>query len=192
MTNKLLLFSFRVILSTIFVFTLSACSSDNTKEYSQESAQQVFNNLKGTYQGPVLIDNIPQTVAITISNDFSVKRLPLSPILKKIFTDENQLKEALSSTNDITFTAKIQNIQITTLNALLTMETTDFIFKVKVGGKDYQVNSLIKSEVYQINDNTISVNIEVKELSCEGMVYDLTKNPITYNIDLASRLDNYN
>ncbi len=192
MTNKLLLFSFRVILSTIFVFTLSACSSDNTKEYSQESAQQVFNNLKGTYQGPVLIDNIPQTVAITIGNDFSVKRLPLSPILKKIFTDENQLKEALSSTNDITFTAKIQNIQITTLNALLTMETTDFIFKVKVGGKDYQVNSLIKSEVYQINDNTISVNIEVKELSCEGMVYDLTKNPITYNIDLASRLDNYN
>lgn len=192
MTNKLLLFSFRVILSTIFVFTLSACSSDNTKEYSQESAQQVFNNLKGTYQGPVLIDNIPQTVAITIGNDFSVKRLPLSPILKKIFTDENQLKEALSSTNDITFTAKIQNIQITTLNALLTMETTDFIFKVKVGGKDYQVNSLIKFEVYQINDNTISVNIEVKELSCEGMVYDLTKNPITYNIDLASRLDNYN
>ena len=192
MTNKLLLFSFRVILSTIFVFPLSTCSSDNTKEYSQESAQQVFNNLKGTYQGPVLIDNIPQTVAITIGNDFSVKRLPLSPILKKIFTDENQLKEALSSTNDITFTAKIQNIQITTLNALLTMETTDFIFKVKVGGKDYQVNSLIKSEVYQINDNTISVNIEVKELSCEGMVYDLTKNPITYNIDLASRLDNYN
>lgn len=192
MTNKLLLFSFRVILSTIFVFTLSACSSDNTKEYSQESAQRVFNNLKGTYQGPVLIDNIPQTVAITIGNDFSVKRLPLSPILKKIFTDENQLKEALSSTNDITFTAKIQNIQITTFNALLTMETTDFIFKVKVGGKDYQVNSLIKSEVYQINDNTISVNIEVKELSCEGMVYDLTKNPITYNIDLASRLDNNN
>lgn len=190
MANKLLLFSFRVILSAIFVITLFACSSDNTKEYSQENAQQVFNDLKGTYQGPVLIDNIPQTVTITIGNDFSVKRLPLSPILKKIFTDENQLKEALSSTNDIIFTAKIQNIQITTFNALLTMETTDFVFKVKVGGKDYQVNSLIKSEVYQINDNTISVNLEVKELSCDGMVYDLTKDPITYYIDLANRLDN--
>jgi len=178
------------MLFTVAVIIIASCSSDSTKEYSKENAQEVFNDLKGTYQGSVLVNNLPQNVTITIGNDFVVRRLPLKPILEKIFIDESQITEALSSAHDVVFTAKVQNIQITTYNVLLTMEPTDFIFRVSVNGKDYQIDAFIKSEAYKINNNTINANLEITELTCDGTAYDITKSPIIYYIDLATRLDN--
>ena len=70
------------------------------------------------------------------------------------------------------------------------MEPTDLFFHVTVGDKDYQINALTKSEVYKINGNTISGNLEVTELTCDGTPYNLTKEPVIYYVDLASRLEN--
>lgn len=190
MANKSFQFCFKVILSGFIAISLSACSSDNAKEPTQENAQDIYNGLKGTYQGSVLVDNIPQSVIITIANDFSVRRLPLKPILSRIFTDESMLNEALSSVRDVTFTASTQNLLVTVYNVCLTMQPTDFIFHVTIGGEDYQINALIKSEVYKMGSNTISVNLEIAELTCDGKPYNLTNASIIYNIDLASKLDN--
>ena len=187
-TNKKIIFNLYWILIGSIVIALTACSSDSTTEFTEGNAQDIYNRLKGIYQGPVIVENIPQNVTITIANDFSVKRLPLKPILSRIFNDESLLAEAISSAHDVVFIAPTQNLQVTVYNVHLTMEPTDFIFHVTVGGKVYQINAFTKSEVYKINSNTISANLEITELLCDGTPYDLSNTPIIYYVDLANRL----
>ena len=95
------------IIKSIFVCLLLLCGLNGCEsgtEINENSGQQIYNDIKGTYVGNIVIDNIPQKTKITISDDFSVTPLPLKPILARIFTNEAELTEALASVKNITLT----------------------------------------------------------------------------------------
>ena len=164
-----------------------ACSSSTT-EVTEDTAQQVYNDFKGTYQGAVMVDNIPQAVIITIGNDFQVSRLPVKPILKRIFTDETQLTQALATTSVVNFTAKTETISFATTEAYLFMEPTDLQFSVTVDGTERHIDALMDAQVYKSSSyNYITAYLLVKDLICDGTPYDSSKESITYYIDSAQK-----
>lgn len=178
----------KLLLGLLIAFSFSACESRDKTEYNEQEAQQVYNDLKGTYVGSIPIDNIPQQIKITIGDDLSIKSFPLSPILRRIFTDGKQYDEAVASVKDYTFTTPIKGMAITSGTAILQMDPADVMFTVKVEGKDYQVVAQLESRAYinRTYDN-LSLDMYVIELYCDGVAYDVTKNGVTYIIDYAKK-----
>jgi len=176
----------------ILIFMMVVCCwmscSDDAKEINEKSAQEVYNDMKGNYTGYILVDNIPQKVFINIGNDFSIKQMPLKPILQHIFTNSQELNEAISSADNTTFTALTDNISILLPMAYLTMKPTDFQFTVTVNEKSYMVTAMIETTASKpLNAEQLSVNMDVIELLCNNQTYDLTTNPIRYFIDVAEK-----
>ncbi len=173
----------------VLIFCMG-CSEDKT-EINEASGQELYNNLKGTYVGNVLVDNIPEKVYVTISNDFSIRQMPLKPILQHIFKDDQELNEALSSASTTTFTAQTDNFSILIPMAYITMKPSDFQFTVVVNKLSYMVTVMIETTAYKpLNSDELSVNMDVIELLCNNQVYDVTTEPIHYFIDVATRESN--
>lgn len=171
----------------MLLYCCMSCSDSKT-EINETSAQEVYNDMKGDYTGNVVVENIPHKVFITIASDFTIKELPLRPILKNIFADESELNEALSTASSTTFTAPVDNITILMPMSYLTMRPTDFQFTVTVNKKEYTVTAMTESMAYKpLNSNDLSVTMDVTELLCGGKTYDVTKNKINYFIDIATK-----
>ena len=84
---------------------LGACSEDSQQGYDEASAQQTLDNMKGVYDGTVMVNNLPQAVQIVIGTDFTMKRLPTEPILSHIFSG-GDLEAAVNSVETVNFTAE--------------------------------------------------------------------------------------
>jgi hypothetical protein len=155
------------------------------------TAQEMYDSMRGTYVGNVMVDNLPQKIYVTIANDFTVKQLPLKPLLQRVFTDETEMEAALKSAQNVVFTAPTKDMAIVSGNAYLFMEPTDLVFNVTVDGKTKAVSALLESTAY-VNRPTdeLSLNIDVKELSYDGKSYDLKTNGIKYVMDNAKKEQN--
>jgi hypothetical protein len=165
-----------------------ACSREAT-EVNNVSAQQMYNEMRGTYVGNIMVDNIPQKVYVTIGDDFTVSQLPLKPILERLITDNSELNEAIESADNTTFTAPTDNMTVSGNYVLLTMTTSDILFTIQVGGQSKQVSAMIAS-VAEVNtySKELSLYMEVKDLYYNGQSYDVSKNRITYYLDIADKV----
>ena len=70
------------VLFALCLMALTSCSDDTKKEVTVEDAQQAFNDLKGTYVGYVMDENVRTRVAMTIGQELTVRDLPVTPLLK--------------------------------------------------------------------------------------------------------------
>ena len=146
--------------------------------------------MKGTYVGQMLIDNLPQSVKIILADNFTVKQIPLKPILSRICTEKTELDEALQSalTQSIDFVAPTSELNVNNYQILLTMKQTDLIFTVKVGDNEHRIIATINSTALKsMPINGLSVNLDITELNCNGRDYDVKKEPLTYFIDSAQK-----
>ena len=60
------------LVKSLFVCLLLLCGLNGCEsgtEINENSGQQIYNDIKGTYVGNIVIDNIPQKTKITISDD---------------------------------------------------------------------------------------------------------------------------
>ena len=182
-------FRYAFVLMAFFAF--SACSNDNPVEINENTATKIYNEIKGTYEGYVRVGNDSRPIIIVVANDeFTVKRLPLQPILKRIFTNERQLDQALKSAGETTtLKAPVVNISVLANSSMLTMEPVDVVMSVTVDGEKKQVSVLIES-IAQWNKSwaELSAAMKVKELFCDGQKYNLTDNGIEYYIDNAKKI----
>jgi len=186
----------RIIYLLLLVATglgFGACGDNNQDTYSVEDAQKTFDSLKGTYVGNVMDGNVPSRASITIGRNFSVRDLPLRPLLAPFFSDE-ELAEALATLKGLVYQAPTVNMIVSEdfSQVLVTMEPTDWQFTVKAGGVEYAIDALMSAEVlYYVNTDKLSMNIEVQSLTCNGQAADLSMNTISYFIDQAERrIDN--
>lgn len=191
-TKAHLLTKMKKILSLIAIsICLVACSgSSSDSNYNENDAQKVYNQMKGTYVGQMLIDNLPQSVKIILADDFTFKQIPLKPILGRIFNEKTELDEALQSalTQSIDFVAPTSELNVNNYQILLTMKQTDLIFTVKVGGNDHRIIATINSTALKsMPTNGLSIYLDIKELNCNGKDYDVKKEPLTYFIDSAHK-----
>ena len=139
------------------LMALTSCGDDAKTEVTVEDARQAYNDLKGTYVGYVMDENVRTRVAMSIGQELTVRDLPVTPMLKKFYADKE-------------------------------LEPTDWAFTVTVDGKEHQVFALLSVlAVYNSTYKTLSMSIEVKELSCDGLIADLTQNRISYYIDNATK-----
>ena len=92
----------------LFLLALVCCygCSEATTEMDEGNAQQVYQNIKGTYVGNIMVDNIPQKVNLTVGDHLEVRYLPARPILQRVFKDA-ALDEAEKSAGSVVFTADI-------------------------------------------------------------------------------------
>ena len=68
------------------------------------------------------------------------------------------------------------------------MEETDLAVDVTVDGKPYKVFALMYLEtLYKMDTSTLSLNMNVKELTCDGKSYDVSTNKINYFVDSAQK-----
>ncbi|MBR3472982.1 MAG: DUF4840 domain-containing protein [Prevotella sp.] len=177
----------------IALFSLFSCSDSETEEVNENTAQQVFNRMKGTYQGTAIVGTVSgmtsQRVTVVVGDDLTIYDLPLQPIIERIFTDREQQAEALSAAPYGTmFRAPINGISIMPYQAALTTEDSDLSFSVPVGGTTYQVTALINTSALMDNmSNSLSINMIVKELLCNGLSVSMGDTPISYLIDSALR-----
>ncbi|MBP5388451.1 MAG: DUF4840 domain-containing protein [Prevotella sp.] len=180
---------FRYAWVLMALLTFVGCSSNDPEEINEDTATRIYNELKGTYEGSVRVGNEMRRVTVIVANDeFTVKQLPLQPILERIFTNQGELEEALKSGETSTFTAPILNIGVTTNSSLLTMEPTDLVFTVTVGGVRKQVSALISAYANWVKQwGEMSVQMNVVELFCDGQNYQLNDNHIVYFIDNAQK-----
>ena len=164
----------------------TSCDVETKKEVTVADAQKAFNDLKGTYVGNVMDNNnVTTRVAVTVGQEFSVRDLPVSVLLNRFFNGM-ELDEALKTVKVDNFEALITSMTITGDVVYLVMEPNDWSLSVTVGGQTYQVNALMSATVMFNNSfKTLSMNIQVQELSCDGRVIDLTQNGITYFLDSA-------
>lgn len=174
------------------VYSLMMCCvmscSESATEINEKTAQQMYNSIKGTYVGNVMVDNIPQAVYVSIANDFSVRQLPLKPILQRIFNKESELTQALASAKGIIFTAPTDQMTIIKENIYLSMVPTDWVFSVTVNDQTYQVTAMTEAEAYvNYSTNILTLNMNVTELLCNGKSYDVKTNRINYYIDIANK-----
>lgn len=174
----------------LFLLLLLCCygCSESTTEVNEDTAQQVYNNLKGTYVGYVLVDNIPQKMVITIANNLQVRQLPLKPILERILTDETQLTEALALANYAELTIPLESMQLYGSDVLLRMEDTNLQVAVTIEGITYQINALFSALAHiETNTDILTLEMDVTELLCNGQSYDLNNNRISYYVDIANK-----
>ena len=181
---------FRYVFVLLALFSFWACSDDDPVEINEDTATKIYNDIKGTYEGKVRVSNEMMPVTIVVANDeFTVKRLPLQPILQRIFTDQHAMEEALKSAGEITtFTAPVTSLRVDTNSSMLIMEPTDLVFSVTVGGERKQVSALIESYASWVRQwGNLSVQMNVVELFCDGQKYSLTDNRVEYLIDSAKK-----
>ncbi len=181
---------FRYVFVLLALFSFWACSDDDPVEINEDTATKIYNDIKGTYEGKVRVGNEMMPVTIVVANDeFTVKRLPLQPILQRIFTDQHAMEEALKSAGEITtFTAPVTSLRVDTNSSMLIMEPTDLVFSVTVGGERKQVSALIESYASWVRQwGNLSVQMNVVELFCDGQKYSLTDNRVEYLIDSAKK-----
>jgi len=180
---KVLKFAFFALLACC----LTACG-DSGIEVNEDSGQEIYNSTKGTYVGNILVDNIPQKITITIGENFTVKPLPMKPILERVFTNEEELEQALASVQNVTFSAPIIQMSVASGYIYFLMEDTDLTVDVTVEGKSHKVFALISSEtLFDMYSSALSLNMYVKELNFEGKSYDVTTNKINYFVDSAQK-----
>lgn len=181
---------FRYAFVLMALFALFACSDDDVKEITDDTATRIYNKIKGTYEGVVRVDNTTCPVTIIVANDeFTIKRLPLRPILKVIFPNEKELEEAVTSAGETTtFVAPVVGLAVMTNTSVLSMDPTDIVFMVTVGGKQKQVSALMEAYAsWNSVWDELTVDMNVKELFCDGQSYSLTDNRIIYYIDNAHK-----
>lgn len=163
------------------------CSDNTVTEMNEGNAQQLYNTIKGTYMGNIMVNNIPQKTYLTIDNNLTVKYLPVRPILERIFTDA-ALDEAEKSAGSVVFTASIDQMAVTGGNAYLKPEPTDLVFTVKVGSKSYTVNALMEGVLYaNTTYNELSMTMNVTQLNCDGIQYDMVNQGVNYYVDNAKK-----
>lgn len=181
-------FRYAWVLMALLAFV--GCSSNDPEEINEDTATRIYNELKGTYEGSVRVGNEMRRVTVIVANDeFTVKQLPLLPILQRIFTNQGELEEALKSAGETsTFTAPVLNISVMANSSLLTMDPADLVFTVTVGGERKQVSALISAYANWVKQwGEMSVQMNVIELFCDGQKYQLTDNRIEYFIDNAKK-----
>lgn len=174
----------------LFLLALICCygCSESTTEMNENTAQQMYNSIKGTYTGNIMVDNVPQKVSLTVGNDLTVKYLPVRPILERIFTDGAALDEAEKTAGAVVFTATIDQMMVSEGNVYLTLEPTDLVFNVKVGDKTYPVAALLEGGLYANRaTDELSMIVDVTQLNCDGISYDMTQNGVTYIVDNAKK-----
>lgn len=179
------------IITSISVCLLLLCglnSCESGTEINENSGQQIYNDIKGTYVGNIVVDNIPQKTNITIGNDFSVTPLPLKPILARIFTNEAELTEALASVKSITLTTPITEMSVINGFVYLFMKNIELEANITVNGKPHKILATMEPLTrWNMSKNTLSMNIEVTDLICNSESYDVKENKITYFVDSATR-----
>ena len=173
----------------IFLLLLICCygCSESTTDMNEVTAQQMYNSIKGTYAGNIMVDNIPQKINITIGNDLSVRYLPLRPILGHVFSGA-ELDEAEKSAGSVTFTIPLDQMMIAEGNIYLTLEPADLVFSVTVDNKIYTVSALVEGTAFanKTTDN-LTMSLDVTALNCEGTSYDMKNNGINYFVDSAKK-----
>ena len=127
---------------------LGACSEDSQQGYDEASAQQTLDNMKGVYDGTVMVNNLPQAVQIVIGTDFTMKRLPTEPILSHIFSG-GDLEAAVNSVETVNFTAETGIMTVGERNIALSMEPGDLLFTAKVAGREYAVTVTFQTLAYR-------------------------------------------
>ena len=166
---------------------LTACSDDSKTELTQADAQKAYNDAKGTYKGVVLDENVPVAVYMTLAQDFSIRDLPVTPLLKPFLTGKD-LDAAVASVKERVFKAPTSSMVISGDLVYITMEPTDWVFTATVGDEKYDVNALISVTVrYTHTYDKLSANIVVDELFCNNQKANLSSNTITWLIDEATK-----
>lgn len=172
----------------LLCLSLTACSGNSTEEFTEIDAQNAYDNLKGTYVGNMLVDNVPTSVSVVIGSDFSVRYLPVNSLLSRIFTSDAELQAAIKSAAGVVYNAPTVSIAISGDQLRLSMEPTDLVFNVTVNDHVYTVAALMTATVlYNHSFDTLSLSMTVDELSCNGVTYNLSQDGITYFIDTATR-----
>ena len=175
------------VLLALSLMVMTSCGDDAKTEVTVDDAQQAYNDLKGTYVGYVMDENVRTRVAMSIGQELTVRDLPVTPMLKKFYADK-ELAEALKTVKLDKYTAPAVTMAIAGNLVYVEMEPTDWAFTVTVDGKEHQVFALLSVlAVYNSTYKTLSMSIEVKELSCDGLIADLTQNRISYYIDNATK-----
>jgi hypothetical protein len=182
------------ILFLLVLLCCYGCSETETEtetEMNENTAQQLYNSVKGTYVGNVMVDNIPQKIHITLGNDLTVKYLPVRPLLERIFNNGAALDAAEKSAGAVVFTAPIENMVVpysTGGSIYLILEPTDLVFSVTADGKTCAVSALIEGQIHanRVYDE-LSMYLNVKELHCDGTSYDMTTNGVSYYVDNAKK-----
>lgn len=164
-----------------------ACSDDSKTELTEADAQKAYNDAQGTYKGVVLDENVPTPVYLTIGQDFSIRDLPVTPLLKR-FLSGKDLDAAVASVKERVFKAPTSAMSIMGDLVYITMEPTDWVFTATVGGEKYDVNALISVTVrYTHTYDKLSASIVVDELFCNSQKADLSSNAISWLIDEATK-----
>jgi len=175
----------------VFLFALlllGACSDGTSDSPETGKAQQVLNQMKGTYQGRIEVNNLYETVRIDIGTNVSVKYLPTYQILHRIFTDSGELEAALASIEKIAFTAETDQLAITQDYTMLSMKPADLMFSVEIEGTQHEIVATFQSQAYRDTYyGDLSLSIYASELYCDGVAYDLTDNGVVYLIDNAKK-----
>ena len=167
--------------------SLAACSDDSKTELTVVDAQKAYNDVKGTYKGVVLDENVPTAVYITIGEEFSIRDLPVTPLLSRFFSGKD-LDAAVFSVKERLFKAPTSSMTIERDLVYVTMEPADWIFTATVGDKKYDVDVLMSTTVrYSNTYKTLSASITVEDLYCNGQKADLSSNKITWLIDEATK-----
>ena len=165
---------------------LCACSDSTTDGYDTGDAQQLYNQVTGSYRGNVMVNNLPSTVQIVVGTDFTVKNLPTYPILNRIFTDGKELEAAMNSVEKVTFTTEMDQMTITDGYILMTTHPGDLQFTVTARDKSYQIVTTFQTRFYSNRlYGNLTVSMVATELYCDGVAYDLSQNGISYVIDSA-------
>ena len=171
----------------ILCMSLAACSDDSKTELTVVDAQEAFNDAKGTYKGVVLDRNVPTAVYINIGDEFSIRDLPVTPLLSRFFSGKD-LDAAVASVKERLFKAPTSSMTIERDLVYVTMEPTDWIFTTTVGNMKYDINALMSTTVrYSHTFDKLSANIIVEDLYCNGQKADLSSNRITWLIDEATK-----
>ena len=173
----------------LFLLLLLCCygCSESTTDMNEGTAQQMYNSIKGTYAGNIIVDNVPQTINIAIGNELTVRFLPLKPVLGHIFSGAD-LDEAEKSAGYVAFTIPIDQMMIAKGNVYLTLEPTDLVFSVTIGNKTCVVSALIEGAAFVDKPSgNLTLNLDVTALYCEGTAYDLKNNGINYFVDSAKK-----
>ncbi len=167
------------------------CSDSEPLGYNEQDAQRALNDIKGTYVGNILVDNIPQQISITIGDNFIVNNLPMKPILQRVYTDEQELVQALRSAEIAKFTASPANMAVNSSEFLLIMDPADLQVAVSVNGKTNIVTATISSSalINTIYDE-LTLNMTVTDLFCDNRIIDVTTNRISYFVDNAQKQAN--
>lgn len=181
---------FRYAFMLMAMFCFVACSDDDTEGVNEQTATDIFNEIKGTYEGKTRVGNDMWPVTIMVANDeFTIKQLPVLPIIQRIFTSQHDQEEALKEVGETTtFVAPITNLGVVSSSAMLGMEPTDLVLTLDVGGEHKQISALIESYASWVRAwGNLSVKMNVVELNYDGNPYSLTDNRIEYFIDMAQK-----